>query len=334
MDQRIKWIDSARGLGLLLVIVGHLKVPYVSAWIYTFHMPLFFFLSGLVFSCKEPLNDFFKKKFRRLIVPYFTLGGGIFTFWSLWYVMENRPVEDYFQMLVGFLTQKHYWTIWFLAALFISELMYGCINKICKDNLWKSTLVSITLCVTSFLFYRLGGTTLPWNVDTALVAQFFIHLGYVSKRVLVEPMDCALSQKKLVGISFIAISLLCNALFGFLCIRLSGQSLDMSIGMYGNEICTILSALTGIFAVVILSHYLSCKWLSWMGRNTMVLFAWHSRIVILGCQLLFSHWGFLQGDDYFSKCISAVVIFCMIIVVLVPITLGLQRTKYHCLFGV
>lgn len=40
---RIEWIDTAKGLGLLLVFIGHLKTPYLATWVYTFHMPLFFF---------------------------------------------------------------------------------------------------------------------------------------------------------------------------------------------------------------------------------------------------------------------------------------------------
>ena len=43
---RIGWVDTAKGIGLLLVIIGHLPIPLVPVWIYTFHMPLFFFLSG------------------------------------------------------------------------------------------------------------------------------------------------------------------------------------------------------------------------------------------------------------------------------------------------
>lgn len=49
-SKRVEWIDTAKGIGLILVILGHLKIDYLSAWIYTFHMPLFFFLSGVVFS--------------------------------------------------------------------------------------------------------------------------------------------------------------------------------------------------------------------------------------------------------------------------------------------
>ena len=46
LTSRIGWIDTAKGIGLLCVILGHLSIPYLDMWIYFFHMPLFFFLSG------------------------------------------------------------------------------------------------------------------------------------------------------------------------------------------------------------------------------------------------------------------------------------------------
>lgn len=45
---RIKWIDNARAIGILLVVLGHSLIPAsIQTYIYSFHMPLFFFLSGL-----------------------------------------------------------------------------------------------------------------------------------------------------------------------------------------------------------------------------------------------------------------------------------------------
>ena len=89
--KRIKWIDTAKGIGLLLVILGHLHVPYMTTWIYTFHMPLFFFLSGVVFSgSKYTFKEFLVKKIKSLVVPYFCLGFVIYLF----YVIVNLLIED------------------------------------------------------------------------------------------------------------------------------------------------------------------------------------------------------------------------------------------------
>lgn len=79
--KRIEWIDIAKGIGMVLVMLGHMQIPYSSpfnnevyiqnVFLYSFHVPLFMFLSGLCFSDKDiKFSEFLKKKFKSLIVPY------------------------------------------------------------------------------------------------------------------------------------------------------------------------------------------------------------------------------------------------------------------------
>ncbi|MBR6033909.1 MAG: acyltransferase family protein [Clostridia bacterium] len=76
--ERDKTIDIARGISMLLVLAGHLScVPKpFKIFLLGFHMPLFFFLSGTVFSWKKhpKFRHFLKNKVIKLIVPYFLLG--------------------------------------------------------------------------------------------------------------------------------------------------------------------------------------------------------------------------------------------------------------------
>ena len=49
---RIEWIDVCKGLGIFLVVIGHTSIAQISQtvynWIYSFHMPMFYMLSGTV----------------------------------------------------------------------------------------------------------------------------------------------------------------------------------------------------------------------------------------------------------------------------------------------
>ena len=70
---RETWIDMLRGIGALLVLLGHL-VPETSKlkfYIYSFHMPMFFFISGYLFKYKNNIKYLIKDKFKKLIIPYF-----------------------------------------------------------------------------------------------------------------------------------------------------------------------------------------------------------------------------------------------------------------------
>jgi fucose 4-O-acetylase-like acetyltransferase len=55
--KRLEWLDALRGLGMIFVIIGHMTVPeFVQKFVYSFHMPLFFAISGYLYN-----NQFTKK---------------------------------------------------------------------------------------------------------------------------------------------------------------------------------------------------------------------------------------------------------------------------------
>lgn len=81
--KRIIWIDTLKGLAILLVIMGHvcqMRFPVSGKWlaniIYSFHMPLFLFLSGLFArkaveaADKRQVKSFEKQKTKQLLVPF------------------------------------------------------------------------------------------------------------------------------------------------------------------------------------------------------------------------------------------------------------------------
>lgn len=73
MNKRIEWIDIAKGIGMLLVIFGHFGMSpkgkeIISFVKSSFHMPLFFFISGLFFKESESLKECFDWSIKRLIL--------------------------------------------------------------------------------------------------------------------------------------------------------------------------------------------------------------------------------------------------------------------------
>ena len=76
-DKRISYIDMAKGIGIILVVLGHSIFPSenLTTWIYSFHMPLFFILSGMLLShthaTEQALTSFIRKKAQAIFIPYF-----------------------------------------------------------------------------------------------------------------------------------------------------------------------------------------------------------------------------------------------------------------------
>ena len=227
-------------------------------------MPLFFFLSGVVFSgTKYDTLTFIKKRIKGLLIPYFILGLGIFIFFTVVHYLDSTPLEmisdaskSPIKLLELFLTQKHFWTVWYLACLFIAEIIFYFIVKVAKNKLTLITVISTALCVGVMIYYRLGGDTLCWNADTALVAQFFMCLGYVfSRSEKLKKFKQLISEGKLnfkkIVIAFMLFGI--NLVFAALSIKLGGGSLDMSMHLYGNEIFTIISAVAGTLLVILVA---------------------------------------------------------------------------------
>ena len=69
---RIEWIDIAKSIGLIFIIIGHnIILKYEGAkYIYWFHVPLFFMLSGILHRQNIPTFTFIQARFKHLMVPY------------------------------------------------------------------------------------------------------------------------------------------------------------------------------------------------------------------------------------------------------------------------
>ena len=335
--KRIEWIDTAKGIGLILVILGHLKTGYLSAWIYTFHMPLFFFLSGVVFSgAKYSFKEFLLKSIKSLVIPYFSLGIVIWLFYAVVNIFvgqENGLYGSNLEMLKNFIVQEHFWTVWFLACLFLTEMLYYILMKFLGKNFLIMSFASVLICSFGLIRYRMGCGGLPWNLDIALVAQFFVHCGYILKNS-VKLKEFIFKNR---GISYLVKILLflgMNLFAGILCIKVAHQSLDMSVGLYGNELLTIISALSGTLFVVMLSEKIHCRFITYLGRNTMIIFAWHSRIIIVLCNYIYAALGIFQTGTFIENILYSLATVVVIFIVLIPISELIKRSKIHKIFGV
>ncbi|MFP5268671.1 acyltransferase family protein [Coleofasciculus sp.] len=141
--QRVQWVDYAKGIGIFLVVFGHTLRGLVNSsildastiiisidqWIYSFHMPLFFCLSGLFIerSSSKPLRDFVVSKLKVIAYPYFV--------WSV--------LQTVLQAIAGSYTNNpipltNLWRIvyqpvmqyWFLYSLFVIMLVYAIVHKL------------------------------------------------------------------------------------------------------------------------------------------------------------------------------------------------------------
>ncbi len=133
-QKRYDFIDIAKGLGMILVIWGHIILHGpLNNFIYSFHMPLFFFISGMLFAPQKYANvkEFVKRKIKTLLIPYFLLSILTYIWWVL---VENRISNSSNNIIFSFIQifiaqgsssyMLHNIPMWFVSCLFFVEILY------------------------------------------------------------------------------------------------------------------------------------------------------------------------------------------------------------------
>lgn len=167
--QRIGWIDVAKGNAIILMVLGHSSMPdIIQSWIFAFHMPLFFIVSGVTTSwSKDNFHAFFLKKSISLGRP--------FVIYSAVCIMTINALN------LSDLSWSKGWgdyALWFVPVLFLALLVS---KLVLMTNSWLKWVFFILLPIISGLL-RYNEIYLPWSVSVVPYASFFIIAGSFAKR--------------------------------------------------------------------------------------------------------------------------------------------------------
>lgn len=273
-SDRIEWVDCAKGIGIILVVAGHSICPReLKYWLYTFHMPLFFFLSGLTFNYKKynTFIVFIKSKIRTLIIPYIVLSVICFLWKLVNYIVLGTKM-DILSTLLGFIIQirggRFGAGIWFLPLIFVTELLIWCILRLGNERKKRVVTIALVMLVIGYLYCRFVDVKLPWAVDSALVSTFFMTIGFYSKSILNHKIG------KL-GLLFV----IPNITVGFLNSYMFDTRVDMWSNDYGSLVLYLISAFSGIYFCITLSTIVKPNWLNYIGRYSLYFYGLHLMIV-------------------------------------------------------
>lgn len=207
-DERFSFLQV---FAIILVVVGHSFYQHegnpVFYWIYTFHMPLFFFISGYllrnsVLRSGKSLGEycgwrFVLKKAKRLLLPYWLLSSLVFLPKSLMGSFAGRPVDASFESYAYMLLHPLENVIsifWFLPTLFLVFMLVACGGKIAGlFKLRKGCLLGLAVSFPLTFFFDRYSTDLL-DYQGVLAFLFFFVLGYA-----VRGVDwCVVARKKFV----------------------------------------------------------------------------------------------------------------------------------------
>ena len=183
---RLDYIDIFRGLGIIMMIMGHIGFGDVfDYFIHAFHMPMFFFVSGFFFTSKPSDKvktiDYIKGKCKALLVPYCFFG--IFHF--IIFCMMQRTGEEW-ETLVHLLFINTTGlpiagALWFLTAIFFTNVIYFLLDRYISDNRLKTALV-IILSLAGNIAPKLLPFRLPYALDISFVGIGLFHIAYILRQ--------------------------------------------------------------------------------------------------------------------------------------------------------
>ena len=202
--KRIEFIDFYRGIGIILMIMGHIGYGEIfGKFIHAFHMPMFFIISGYFFknvNTYKPLEFklFIKKKAKQLIIPYVFFG---IIHLVIYAIINYENKNSILNRLYSFLFINTdglpiAGALWFLTSLFFAEIIYYFISTIKNKKLKLYTVLSIsTLGIIIPFFIRL-----PYGIDVSFVAIGLMYIGELIKEHKDKILNMNLKCTTLIGI--------------------------------------------------------------------------------------------------------------------------------------
>lgn len=275
--KRISWIDIAKCIGIILVLIGHVsKNKNIHTFIYSFHMPLFFIISGYLYCYKD---NYIKNKAIKILIPYLFFSVVSFTYW--YFIERNirgqdiNPITPLVNIILARGGDENYVynvALWFLPCLFITEVICHILIKKVK-NIKILSIFILTLSVIGYIYSLFDFIRLPFGIDIAFVSIGFYFIGYLWKERGEKLFD------KL-NLSLIKHIILIIACFIVIIFSLLLPDMNMANLQYplAPPILYIIPTI-GTFMIFEISKLINeCKWMEFLGKNSLIIMGIHEPI--------------------------------------------------------
>lgn len=280
-NNRVRSFDTAKGIGIILVVIGHTSLlKNYNSLIYSFHMPLFFLISGYFLNSQVNLKTFLSKKASQLLLPYlYTALAGTLLMGILALVLEcDISIPTIFQERLianayglGWLytipiIDRHIQmagTIWFLPGLFFALLT---VRFALRLN-YPMIFIVLISCIAYFSSKIL---MLPMSFQAGLNCSLFVYLGYCAKQT-----DFVHSKE------FKSLILLIVALIFWGISVLKIGTIGVSMCYYSNMFPNIIAATCMSYVILRISMAISRirileRILSYCGASSLFIFCIHA----------------------------------------------------------
>lgn len=307
--KRISYLDMAKGVGVVLMVTGHV-ISYMQThdykaylgpiyhWIASFHMPLFFIISGILLWItgeeKKDMKQIVLRKVKTLLLPYIVF--------SIIYILINLhtsithpevlPRSEILKYVIHSITFRGIGVLWFLTVLFIGEVFFLFCRKHLSDiklaGLFSILgLIVLSTCTlfqwesweNSYALMVLGA--LLQTIYKGILAGFFLMIGYFSAGLLQKNERKTIREFMLGVILIIAEVWLC----------FQNSQVDMNYMVFDNIWLYILCSCMGSYGIILIcKNVYQSRFLRLCGANSLVIMVTHIEFRVLMQAIMFAYW--------------------------------------------
>ena len=268
---RLDWVDVARGLGILAVVLGHVWTRgSLRDAMYSFHMPLFFLLSGML-SRSHPPGDFTRRQVIGQMRPYAVFLAALI---ALDQIVEtakgNRPIfhqwpEDIVPILLGGFWLRGPFTIfWFVPCLMVARILFNLALSRWPDPLDRRWAMILPPMLA--LAYTLG-----WWTQASVLGLLSVPMAFVLLWVGAAWPRLRWHNGKILPLGLLALA----GLSGLL------PTLNMKAADYGWPLLSIGSAIATALLLFRLSALVApfARPIAALGRESLAIMYCHVAVI-------------------------------------------------------
>lgn len=255
-SNRIKYIDIARGIAIICIVLGHLGIDSINKIVFTFHVPIFFFITGYFINNKLSIDDFISNKVKTLIVPYVctctviillgTLKSGVFQgaevaketagkwIYASFYGAGDTYFRPFYIKAIG--------AIWFLLATF-----WGSIFLRSTLNMKKRNRIAVILVLFVIGYWSRELCWFPFSIQAGCCATLFMYIGYLFQDIKKAVQE--LSTETKIGISILALTVWLSFIKNF-------QSFWLVHCDIGRGVIDIVGCICGCYIIMLISSFI------------------------------------------------------------------------------
>jgi acyltransferase len=336
--RRLEFVDTARAVGLVLVVLGHAWPDDSTAvrLIYGFHMPLFFFLAGAVLKEEHIAatpREFALRQFRTLVVPYL-----FFAAVSVAFLLFRRASglggdsvsgvspSDVLRIVAtgsGREIRLLNSTLWFFTALLTVSCYYYGLRRMAGPRLLF--FAALTAAWALLRFRSPVAAVLPWNLDVAIVCLPFYALGNLFVRDFAPRRIPHSIETLLAAVAFVS---------GLAFTLANTAKVDLRDRLTGVPELFLAASLLGVLgAAVLVRHVPRSALAERLAAAGIVIFPTHIFVLIVLLAIdrklfgdeVFSSARMLRGALYAVVAIAVAIPIYRLLMKRIPVALGGRR---------